>query len=127
MNPIKTVGHIIVAGENGVVHFFHDTSTGKAIEHLGQDIISEPGLHAFITSFETTIKNDLKAGLEGLANPTNESLQTFLAEFITKVKTDAENAVKNGLLSQFHGSFANFVVSKLYLGLKTEIPALANL
>lgn len=127
MNPVKTVGHLIVAGEHGVVHFFHDTSTGRAIEHLGQDIVSEAGLHAFITTFETTIKNDLKAGLEGLTNLTGESLDTYLASFIAKVKTDAETAVKNGLLSQFHGSFANFLVSKVYLALKTEIPALASL
>ncbi|MGH9821646.1 MAG: hypothetical protein ACREDR_00085 [Blastocatellia bacterium] len=127
MNPVTTVKHVIVAGEHGIVHFFHDTSTGKAIEHLGQDIISEPGLHAFISSFESTIKADLKAGLQGLENPTSESLDTYLVTFVNKVKTDAESAVKTGLLSQFHGSFANFVVSKLYLALKTEIPALAAL
>ncbi|HYL99277.1 MAG TPA: hypothetical protein VEZ90_10005 [Blastocatellia bacterium] len=65
MNPVTTAKHLVVARENGIVHFFHDTSTGRAIEHLGQDIVSEPGLHSFITTFESMIKADLKARLEG--------------------------------------------------------------
>lgn len=118
---------IFVTVKNALVHFFTDTKTGIAIEHVGLDIITLSGFHDFYTRFRDTVKTDLAAGLTALTSPTGESVKQVIVDTIAKLETDAKGAISGGLLGAFHGSWANFLVSLVYMELKTELPALLGL
>src|SRR5215469_8741829 len=97
--------------KNKIVHFFTDTKAGQVIEHVAIDIISVPGLHDFIVHFRDTVTADLKAALSAIEHPTSDSVAAVIEQAIVKLKTDAEAAVKDGLLEVTHAGWANLLIS----------------
>ena len=108
--------------KNGIIHFFHSTTAGKAIEHVGIDIISLPGFHDAWTMFKTDVESQVKAAVVGLT--TNADVRAAMTTLVQKVEADGKAAVASGLLGSFHGSWANFLVSAAYMVAKTELPNL---
>ncbi|HKV42796.1 MAG TPA: hypothetical protein VJX67_26595 [Blastocatellia bacterium] len=121
------MANVFATLKNKIIHFFHDTKAGVAIERIGIEIVSLPGFHDFLTLFKTTVTADVKAALAAIEHPTDESISKVLGDAVTKVKTDATAAVNTGLLGAFHGSWANFLVSTIEMEAKTELPNLLRL
>jgi len=114
-NPL----HFIIDEEQKVVHFFRDTSTGRAIEHIGLQIIGRTGLNDFIHMVEGKALPVLAETFAGAMS--GESPAQLFAKAESQLAQIAKDAGHD-----FKTNWLKMTVSALYEGIVAKNPALAQ-